>query len=55
MSQLLADCAALGRLLDPARPTASDRLQEQLGPELASMLVAALAGTGGAGRSGLAA
>ena len=42
MSLLIEHCAALARL-DPERRSAAERLQEQLGPELAQLLVAALA------------
>ncbi len=39
---ILRHCAVLDRL-DDARPTAADRLQEELGGDLASLLVFALA------------
>jgi hypothetical protein len=41
-SRLLADCCALGRLAGDARTSAATRLEDELGSELASRLVAAL-------------
>jgi hypothetical protein len=48
-ARLLADIAFLGGL-DPERPSAAQRLDEALGPELARRLVAALSGRAGARR-----
>ena len=47
-ARLQADIDALGRL-DPARPSAAERLDDELGPALARTLVFAL--TGGVRRS----
>jgi len=48
-ARLLADIAFLGGL-DPERPSAAQRLDEELGPELASRLVRALTGRAGSRR-----
>ena len=49
LARLQTHLEALDRL-DPDRPTAADRLAEALGPELAHMLVFALASGGDARR-----
>jgi hypothetical protein len=48
-ARLLADIAFFGGL-DPDRPSAAQRLDEALGPELAHRLVTALSGRAGARR-----
>jgi hypothetical protein len=48
-ARLLADIAFLGGL-DPERPSAAQRLDDALGPELAQRLVGALAGRAGSRR-----
>ncbi len=42
--RLIADCAQLESLLDPARPAARERLNRAMGGQLATRLVAALSG-----------
>jgi hypothetical protein len=45
-SRLLADCAALGHLVEGGGGDAASRLERELGPELVVRLVAALGARG---------
>jgi hypothetical protein len=40
--RLLGDCAAMGRMLAPERPSARERLEQQLGARLTRELVTEL-------------